>query len=310
MRQTLFTPTYNRADKLPRLYDSVKKQTFKDFIWLIIDDGSTDNTKEVVRSFINEGVVNIRYVYKENGGKHTAMKMAWEIVETPYMIDMDSDDELLPDTLRTFEDEWIKIEHGGGKIARVLMFSKTTEGKHFGYGDFSFSKGRTYVDATWQEMVYNMHCHKEFIACSCVAKLKECFDFDKYTWHQETNRYLAEMIIWSSIGRRYQSRLLNRDGRIYHVDATNSIMRQEKNRLKELNDMTNAFYFLDENIQDFRRSPKYFLGFLASFIILGLKTDTSFREQWKHITSNRLKSLFVLFYVPFTAMYRLGLRRY
>lgn len=75
MRQTIFIPTYNRADTLPRLYESIKNQEFKDFCWLIIDDGSQDNTEAIVDGFIKEGVLNITYVKKENGGKHTAQRI-------------------------------------------------------------------------------------------------------------------------------------------------------------------------------------------------------------------------------------------
>ena len=114
MRQTLFTPTYNRHDTLCRLYDSIKKQSFKDFIWLIIDDGSTDNTKDLVQSFVSDDIIAIKYVYKENGGKHTAMKMALDMAETPYITFIDSDDELLPNTMEEFEKEWSRIEETGG----------------------------------------------------------------------------------------------------------------------------------------------------------------------------------------------------
>ena len=69
---TIFTPAYNRANLLPRLYDSLCRQTVKDFEWLIVDDGSTDNTEEVCKSFTGEGFP-VRYYRKENGGKQRAI---------------------------------------------------------------------------------------------------------------------------------------------------------------------------------------------------------------------------------------------
>ena len=66
---TVFTPTYNRAHLLPQLYQSLLQQKTKDFEWLVVDDGSRDNTKELINSFMAEGRVNIRYIYQENGGK-------------------------------------------------------------------------------------------------------------------------------------------------------------------------------------------------------------------------------------------------
>ena len=75
---TIFTPTYNRAHTLVRTYNSLCQQTCKDFEWLIIDDGSTDNTYEIVQEWIEESDFKIRYIYKENGGKHTALNVAFK----------------------------------------------------------------------------------------------------------------------------------------------------------------------------------------------------------------------------------------
>ena len=77
---TIFTPTYNRAHLLPRLYESLCKQSVLDtdlspFEWLIVDDGSVDNTEEVVQGFIAEQTIPIRYFKKPNGGKHTAINL-------------------------------------------------------------------------------------------------------------------------------------------------------------------------------------------------------------------------------------------
>ena len=74
---TIFTPTYNRAHTLPRTYESLCKQKNKDFVWLIIDDGSSDNTEELVKNWQKENSdFTIEYVKKENGGMHTAHNVA------------------------------------------------------------------------------------------------------------------------------------------------------------------------------------------------------------------------------------------
>ena len=89
---TVFTPAYNRADMLSRLYRSLCDQTCKDFEWLIVDDGSTDETASVVQSFVNEEKINIRYIKKENGGKHTAHNLALEQAAGEWFFCVDSDD--------------------------------------------------------------------------------------------------------------------------------------------------------------------------------------------------------------------------
>lgn len=96
MTLTLFTPAYNRAHTLPRLYESLRKQTCFDFEWLIIDDGSTDGTAEAAKGFTGEGKFPVRYVYKENGGKHTAHNLALNEARGDWFLCVDSDDTLSP----------------------------------------------------------------------------------------------------------------------------------------------------------------------------------------------------------------------
>ena len=97
---TIFTPAYNRAYCLDRCYKALKRQTNKDFDWLIIDDGSTDNTRELVQSWIDkqDNGFEIRYIYKENGGLHTAYNEAIANMDTELSMCIDSDD-FPPDVL-------------------------------------------------------------------------------------------------------------------------------------------------------------------------------------------------------------------
>ena len=90
---TVFTPTFNRRDLLKRCYQELQKQTSKNFKWLIVDDGSTDSTKEYVDEWIEqEKEFSISYYYKENGGLHTAYNTAIEHLDTELAVCIDSDD--------------------------------------------------------------------------------------------------------------------------------------------------------------------------------------------------------------------------
>ena len=103
MRITVFTPTYNRAHTLPRLYESLKAQTFRLFEWVIVDDGSTDNTAAVVDGFLQESpFFAIKYRRIENGGKHRAINRGMDMVSGELFLMMDSDDWLREDAL-----DWI-----------------------------------------------------------------------------------------------------------------------------------------------------------------------------------------------------------
>ena len=80
---TIFTPAYNRGHTLPRTYASLRRQDCKDFIWLVVDDGSTDNTAELVKVWQEEETeFEIRYLYKENGGMHIAQNAAYANIDT------------------------------------------------------------------------------------------------------------------------------------------------------------------------------------------------------------------------------------
>ena len=96
---TIMTSTYNRANLLENLYSSLINQTNKDFVWLIIDDGSVDNTKEIVEKLKNENKINIEYLYKKNGGKHTALNIGFENLKTDLTVIVDSDDKITSDAV-------------------------------------------------------------------------------------------------------------------------------------------------------------------------------------------------------------------
>ena len=105
---SIVTPAYNRAKILPALYKSLQEQTSKNFKWLIIDDGSTDNTDNIASTFISEKTFPVTYIKKENGGKHTALNVAFEIIDTELTFIVDSDDIITPDAVKTIESDWIQ----------------------------------------------------------------------------------------------------------------------------------------------------------------------------------------------------------
>ena len=103
---TVFTPTYNRAHTLPRLYQSLCAQTSDDFEWLVIDDGSTDETKDLVEQWIRENVIPVRYIYKENGGLYTGYNVAYLTIETELNVCIDSDDAMPTNAIELILKTW------------------------------------------------------------------------------------------------------------------------------------------------------------------------------------------------------------
>lgn len=134
-RITVFTPAYNRAHTLPRTYESLKKQSNKNFIWLIIDDGSTDNTKELVEQWIHENnEFEIQYIYKDNGGMHTAHNVAYEHIYTELNVCIDSDDCLADEAIDKILTFWDCHHHENyaGIIGLDSDLNGNIIGKDFG----------------------------------------------------------------------------------------------------------------------------------------------------------------------------------
>ncbi len=98
---TILTPTYNRADKIKKLYDSLCSQSVRDFEWLIVDDGSTDGTQELIQGFINDSNIRVRYEYQINGGKHRALNRGISQIESDLTFIVDSDDWLTENAVET-----------------------------------------------------------------------------------------------------------------------------------------------------------------------------------------------------------------
>lgn len=123
---TVFTPAYNRADLLKRCYESMCRQTNKNFIWMIIDDGSTDNTKEVVDLWLlNNNGFEIQYYYKENGGLHTAYNEAIEHIDTELCVCIDSDDYMPDNAVEIILDFWKK--NGSNEYAGIVGLDYTID---------------------------------------------------------------------------------------------------------------------------------------------------------------------------------------
>ena len=141
---TIFTPAYNRAHTLPRTYESLLKQSCKDFIWLIVDDGSTDNTSALVKSWqTQENGFEIRYVYKENGGMHTAHNTAYENIDTELNVCIDSDDCMADEAVAKILSAWEKVRDRG--YAGLIGLDADMDGRLIGKG---FPEGMTETTLT------------------------------------------------------------------------------------------------------------------------------------------------------------------
>jgi glycosyltransferase involved in cell wall biosynthesis len=109
---TVFTPTFDRAHTLPRVYESLRQQTLQDFEWVVVDDGSTDGTAALVERWMEEAELPIRYFRQANSGKHVADNLAAREARGVFYATLDADDYYLPHSLETFSRVWETIDAG------------------------------------------------------------------------------------------------------------------------------------------------------------------------------------------------------
>ena len=127
---TVFTPAYNRAKTLTRTYESLCRQTSKDFEWLVVDDGSSDNTRELVEGWIKEGRIPIRYIYQQNQGMHGAHNTAYDNIDTELNTCIDSDDWMPDDAVEKIVDFWKK--NGNQDFAGIIGLDISANGDVIG----------------------------------------------------------------------------------------------------------------------------------------------------------------------------------
>jgi len=128
---TVITPTYNRAHTLPMCYKSLCSQTDNRFLWLIIDDGSSDGTEELVKQWINEGKIEIKYLKKSNGGKASALNVGIDNLSTIYTVCLDSDDVFYENTVQLAIEELQKT-NDDPKCCGILALRNNPDGSVMG----------------------------------------------------------------------------------------------------------------------------------------------------------------------------------
>ena len=126
---SIITASYNRADLLPRCFDSLCQQTDLDFEWIIVDDGSTDHTEAVVQNFHTD-LFPIIYHKKPNGGKHTALNASHEYIHGRYVLLLDSDDYLTESAIADVKSAWTKWEQFPDVGMLVFLKEKAFKRRH------------------------------------------------------------------------------------------------------------------------------------------------------------------------------------
>lgn len=196
---TIITPTYNRANLLKILYNSLLKQTVKDFKWLIIDDGSIDETKKVVDKIIDEKKLEIEYVFKENGGKHTALNVAFSNLKTELAVIVDSDDMLTDNAIETI----IFYHNKYKKHKKNLWGYVFLRGHDLNTPFVKFPEEETI--ANYNDYIINAGINGDKCEVFYSNILKK-YQFDVY----KNEKFIGEGYLWSKISNNYDMVFINK----------------------------------------------------------------------------------------------------
>jgi len=189
---TVFTPTYNRRERLRNLYESLKSQSYQDFEWVIVDDGSTDDTLKYLEKIQRENAISIRFISQSNSGKHIAFNKGIELARGSMFICVDSDDTLVKNALERihfFEEKYKKTRSICG---------------------FCFLKGYNEnqpITARYKEYEFIENYNEYIINQGFIGDKCEVFYTDvlkNYSFPKLGNEsFLSEGFLWSKIGKEY-----------------------------------------------------------------------------------------------------------
>ena len=200
MKVTVLTPTFNRGGVLRSLWDSLQKQTVKDFEWLVVDDGSTDGTKNLITQLQGNSDFPIRYIYKSNGGKHTALNVGIQTICSELTFIVDSDDCVTDDAVESI----LKIHkkyRSQNNICGYAFLRAFPDGKVNGKKFDVDEKIGSYIDVRVngddtgadKAEVFKTHCLKEF-------------PFPEYP----NEKFLGEDLVWVRMARKYEMVHINK----------------------------------------------------------------------------------------------------
>jgi len=194
---TVLTDTYNRAYCLSRCYESLKRQTSKDFVWLIVDDGSTDNTKDLIDHWILERIIPIRYFWQANQGMHVARNMGNEKCDTELGVWIDSDDYASDDAVEKIISFWRK--HGSSEVGGIIALNAREGGMIIG-DRLPESVDRANMMELYSQ--YKIRGDKKVILRSDIAAKYPLPVFRGEKFFPESYRFLL-------IGQQYKMLLMN-----------------------------------------------------------------------------------------------------
>lgn len=230
---TVLTPTYNRGYIINNLYKSLLKQTDKNFEWIVIDDGSEDETEKIFQEILKRNELNLKYFKKENGGKHTALNLGIAKAKGEIVIIVDSDDYLIDEAIEKIRKESQKIldddVFAGICFRRMYINNKQIIGTQ--------SLKEKYIDIDLISYKYKKEVGGDLAECYKLEILKK-YLFPIY----EGEKFVPEALVWNRIAQKYKMRFFNREA-IYMCEYLPDGYSQQFCQLRKNNPKAYEIYY-------------------------------------------------------------------
>lgn len=300
---SILTATYNRAHTLPRVWRSLNAQASKAFEWVIVDDGSTDRTKELVAGWAAESVFPIRYTWKPNGGKNSALNVGKELISGKYVFVLDSDDALLDDAVQLIDEYKQKTNIDSLPDVSGLAFLCVDEnGDRVGPGlpmDFMRCCGA--------ELHYRYRVRSE-LAGITKSEIYRSFHFPELP----PPEHCPESVAYSALWNKFDAFYINKPIRRYFIhDGEQRLSTKQGEKKGSIASRGKYFHrrsVLNNDMKWFWCDPKLFLKCATDTSRFGFHIDRSVTTQYEELTKLSAKLLWVASLLRGYRKYRRDLR--
>lgn len=258
---TVLTPTFNRAHTLERVYRSLCAQSCRDFEWLVVDDGSTDDTRALVERLRHGAPFPVRYVWQPNRHKKVAFNNGVAQARGEWIVAIDSDDELERDALRKMAGIWAEVPLADRpRYAGITGLCVRPDGRVVG-DRFP----RDVMDATSLDIHFRHHVHGEKFGCLRTAVLRQ------FPFREDVSGFVSEDTVWGAIARAgYLTRWVNQVFRVYH-DSADALVHVSVSASNATGLWLSAYEKVENNITWFRYQPLAFMAAAARYTRFSLQ---------------------------------------
>lgn len=257
---TIITPIYNRRETIQRTIESVEKQTYRNIEYILIDDGSSEDSDKIIEGYMKSSKLPVMYIKKENGGVHTARNVGFKNARGKLLINIDSDDELLPLACERFINEWdsIPVE----KRNRCWQIKALCETPNHMLCSEKFPNNINDMPINIAKDYFSL-ASGEQIGCRVTSILKtHLFPEPEYV------KFVNECVVWVPLETEFLSWGLNEVVRVYHDEGDDRLTRGNRKNIQScINALWNSCYSLNHSNIFIKSKKEYFRTMLRYCIM-------------------------------------------